>query len=42
MKAIVFEKYGPPEVPDAIAYVKEGHARGKVVITIAPQEGDSE
>ena len=42
MKAIIFEKYGTLEVPDVIAYVKEGHARGKVVIAVNEQEGDSE
>jgi NADPH:quinone reductase-like Zn-dependent oxidoreductase len=60
MKAIVYHKYGSPdvlkcekelieakkitpvidrcytlsEVPEAIRYLEEGHARGKVVITI--------
>ena len=34
MKSVIDRTYSLPETPAAIAYVEEGHARGKVVITI--------
>jgi NADPH:quinone reductase-like Zn-dependent oxidoreductase len=33
---VIDRRYGLTEVPEAIRYLEEGHARGKVVITIAP------
>jgi NADPH:quinone reductase-like Zn-dependent oxidoreductase len=33
VKAVIDRIYGLSEVPEAIAYVEKGHARGKVVIT---------
>jgi len=41
IRVVIDRCYPLAEVPDAIAYIEEGHARGKVVITVAPQEGDS-
>ena len=32
---VIDRVYPLPEVPDAIRYLEEGHARGKVVITVA-------
>jgi hypothetical protein len=45
MKAVVYTRYGPPEVlrltdmetpevPEALRYLGEGHAQGKVVILV--------
>jgi D-arabinose 1-dehydrogenase-like Zn-dependent alcohol dehydrogenase len=31
---VIDRRYSLSEVPDAIRYVEEGHARGKVVITV--------
>jgi NADPH:quinone reductase-like Zn-dependent oxidoreductase len=31
---VIDRTYGLGDVPDAMAYVGEGHARGKVVITV--------
>ncbi len=61
MKAIVYHKYGSPElieakkltpvidrrytlseVPEAIRYSEQGHARGKVVITLEDEGNDNE
>ncbi|MCK4392997.1 NAD(P)-dependent alcohol dehydrogenase [Candidatus Bipolaricaulota bacterium] len=42
LRSVIDRCYPLAEVPEAISYVEKGHARGKVVITIAPQEGDSE
>jgi NADPH:quinone reductase-like Zn-dependent oxidoreductase len=30
---VIDRRYGPHEVPDALRYLEEGHARGKVVVT---------
>ena len=38
MKAIIDRRYKLSEVPEAIRYLEEGHARGKVVITL--ENGD--
>ncbi len=35
IKPVIDKTYPLPEVPDAIAYVEAGHARGKVVINIS-------
>lgn len=32
---VIDRRYGLREVPEAIRYLEEGHARGKVVITVA-------
>jgi NADPH:quinone reductase-like Zn-dependent oxidoreductase len=32
---VIDRQYTLPEVPDAIRYVEEGHAKGKVVVTVA-------
>ncbi len=34
VKPVIERRYALNEVPEAIRYVEEGHARGKVVITI--------
>jgi NADPH:quinone reductase-like Zn-dependent oxidoreductase len=34
VKSVIDRRYGLSEVPSAIAYLEEGHARGKVVITM--------
>jgi len=34
LKAVIDRRYPLAEVPDAIRYVEEGHARGKVVVTV--------
>jgi NADPH:quinone reductase-like Zn-dependent oxidoreductase len=34
LKAVIDRTYKLNEVPDAIRYVEQGHARGKVVITV--------
>ena len=31
---VIDRRYTLPEVPDAIRYLEEGHARGKIVITV--------
>jgi NADPH:quinone reductase-like Zn-dependent oxidoreductase len=35
---VVDRRYDLCEVPQAIRYMEEGHARGKVVITMEPDE----
>lgn len=35
VKPVIDRCYPLSEVPDAIRYLEEGHARGKVVITVA-------
>jgi len=35
MKPVVEKVYSLEEAPQAVAYVEEGHARGKVVIRVA-------
>lgn len=35
VRPVIDRRYGLAEVPDAIRYLEEGHARGKVVITLA-------
>jgi NADPH:quinone reductase-like Zn-dependent oxidoreductase len=39
VKPVIDKQYRLREVPDAIRYLEEGHARGKVVISL---EGDNE
>ena len=34
IKPVIDRTYKLSEVPDAVRYVEEGHARGKVVITM--------
>jgi len=34
LKAVIDRTYRLTEVPDAIRYLEQGHARGKVVITV--------
>jgi NADPH:quinone reductase-like Zn-dependent oxidoreductase len=34
MKSVIDKTYPLAEVPAAVAYLEEGHARGKVVITV--------
>jgi len=36
VKPVIDRRYTLGEVPDAVRYIEEGHARGKVVITIDP------
>jgi NADPH:quinone reductase-like Zn-dependent oxidoreductase len=36
---VVDRRYSLSEVPEAIRYLEEGHARGKVVITVSPAAG---
>jgi len=36
VKPVIERRYMLGEVPDAVRYIEEGHARGKVVITIDP------
>lgn len=38
--SVIDRRYPLRQVPEAIAYVEEGHARGKVVITVANREED--
>jgi NADPH:quinone reductase-like Zn-dependent oxidoreductase len=35
---IIDRRYSLSEVPEAVRYLKEGHARGKVVITVEPSD----
>ncbi len=35
IKPVIDRRYGLRDVPEAIRYVEEGHARGKVVVTVA-------
>ena len=35
---VIDRQYALPEVPDAIRYLEQGHARGKVVITVAQND----
>jgi NADPH:quinone reductase-like Zn-dependent oxidoreductase len=37
LKPVIYRRYSLNEVPEALRYLKEGHARGKVVITLDPQ-----
>ncbi|MCW9094341.1 MAG: zinc-binding dehydrogenase, partial [Ignavibacteriaceae bacterium] len=34
IKPVIIKRYPLSEVPDAIRYIEEGHARGKVIINI--------
>jgi NADPH:quinone reductase-like Zn-dependent oxidoreductase len=34
LKTVIDRTYKLAEVPEAVRYVEEGHARGKVVITV--------
>ena len=34
LKPVIDRTYKLEQVPDAIRYVEEGHARGKVVVTV--------
>jgi len=38
VRAVIDRRYSLKEAPEAIGYVEEGHARGKVVISL---EGES-
>lgn len=38
IKPVIDRKYGLSEVPDAIRYLEQGHARGKVVISMDAQK----
>lgn len=40
--SVIDRRYPLRQVPEAIAHVEEGHARGKVVITVANREEDGE
>ena len=33
---VIDRRYTLEQVPDAVAYVEEGHARGKVIINLGP------
>jgi len=33
---VIDRTYTFAEIPDAVRYVEQGHARGKVVITVSP------
>jgi NADPH:quinone reductase-like Zn-dependent oxidoreductase len=35
--AVIDKRYPLGEVPEALRYLEEGHARGKVVITVVPE-----
>lgn len=35
VKPVIDRRYALREVPEAIRYVEQGHARGKVVVTVA-------
>ena len=37
LKPVVDKTYSLPEALDAIAYVKAGHAAGKVVVVVVPE-----
>ena len=39
LKPVIGGRYSLGEVPDAVRYVEEGHARGKVIIDLAPAHG---
>ena len=34
LEPVIDRRYSLSEVPDAVRYVEEGHARGKVIITL--------
>ena len=34
LKPVIDRNYNVSQIPDAIRYLEEGHARGKVVITV--------
>jgi NADPH:quinone reductase-like Zn-dependent oxidoreductase len=34
VRPVIDKRYGLSQVPDALRYVEQGHAKGKVVITI--------
>ena len=36
VKPVIDRRYSLSEVPEAIRYLEEGHAQGKVVITVLP------
>ena len=38
VKPVIDRRYSLSEVPEAIRYLEEGHARGKVVITLEPKQ----
>ena len=38
VKPVIDRRYGLTEVPEAMRYMEEGHARGKVVITVGQDE----
>ena len=38
VKPVIDRRYGLSEVPEAMRYMEEGHARGKVVITVGEDE----
>jgi NADPH:quinone reductase-like Zn-dependent oxidoreductase len=39
IRPVIDRRYPLEEVPDAIRYLEEGHAQGKVVITVAEGAG---
>jgi len=39
LRSVIDHSYPLAQVPEAVAYVEEGHARGKVVISISPLVG---
>ncbi len=34
LRSVIDRRYGLAETPQALAYIEEGHARGKVVVTL--------
>ena len=40
IKPVIDRVYTLPELPDAMRYLEEGHARGKIVISITNQSGN--
>jgi NADPH:quinone reductase-like Zn-dependent oxidoreductase len=38
VKPVIDRRYGLSEVPEAMRYLEEGHAHGKVIITVREDE----